>query len=300
MTYGHGWALRNAIIWQKPNALPSSAKDRYTNSYEYVFMFTKNEKYYFERQFEPYDSIPHGGQFGSRKGVEEGDDLLYNVQYDPDTDPMRFYGNPGRNKRDIWSISTQSSTVPHFAQYPVLLCETPIEASCPKYLCKKCGRPREKIYVDVTPIQGTDGTDGTTEQLELLKSMGSDENGNYLGTDKKDYDGTKSQNPAETKRRILEGLKRQKEERWTDCGCNAGFVPGVVLDPFVGSGTTCLVARKLKRRWVGVDISEAFLREAEGKIENFQRPDGKDVTLTMAEQGFRAIKRNLDDLTIGM
>ena len=44
-----GWFLRSDIIWNKPNAMPESVKDRPTRSHEYVFMFTKKEKYYYTR-----------------------------------------------------------------------------------------------------------------------------------------------------------------------------------------------------------------------------------------------------------
>lgn len=273
MTYGRGWTLRNRIVWYKPNALPSSVKDRFTNSYEYVYFFTKSEKYYFEQQFEPYESMPHGGQFGSRKGVEDDNEILQNVQYDPDTDPLRFYGNPGRNKRDVWFISTQSSTVPHFAQFPESLIETPILACCPKYLCNKCGKPREKFYVEVSNT-------GIAELTELTEQKESD--ARILNTGN--------------------GLK--KEERWTDCNCGKWVreteayehSPGVVLDPFVGSGTTCKVARKLGRKWIGIDISESFLKEAVGKISGWQRPDGKDVSMSLLEQGFKPPEKTIDEI----
>jgi site-specific DNA-methyltransferase (adenine-specific) len=54
-----GWILRNTIIWNKPNVMPTSAKDRFTVDFEYLFFFVKNKKYWFEQQFEPIkiDSI---------------------------------------------------------------------------------------------------------------------------------------------------------------------------------------------------------------------------------------------------
>ena len=44
------WVLRTPIIWHRENALPESVKDRPRRSYEYVFMFAKNRRYYFNRQ----------------------------------------------------------------------------------------------------------------------------------------------------------------------------------------------------------------------------------------------------------
>ena len=46
------------------------------------------------------------------------------------------------------------------------------------------------------------------------------------------------------------------------CACNAAIVPATVLDPFIGSGTTAMVAQRLGRRAVGIDASEEYLRLA--------------------------------------
>ena len=45
-----GWYLRNDIIWHKPNCQPESVKDRFTVSHEYLFMFSKSERYYFDQE----------------------------------------------------------------------------------------------------------------------------------------------------------------------------------------------------------------------------------------------------------
>ena len=54
---------------------------------------------------------------------------------------------------------------------------------------------------------------------------------------------------------------------WTDCGCNAGWIPGVVLDPFIGSGTTALVAERLGRRWIGIELNEEYCEMAKRRLE---------------------------------
>jgi len=48
------------------------------------------------------------------------------------------------------------------------------------------------------------------------------------------------------------------ESGYTDCGCNAGFEPGVVLDPFCGSGTVMAVAKKLGRKAIGIDLQPKY------------------------------------------
>jgi len=61
-----------------------------------------------------------------------------------------------------------------------------------------------------------------------------------------------------------------------DCGCNAGFRGGIVLDPFVGSGTTLQVAKELNRSGFGIDIQDNYkpfiekrIRAKDWSIESF-------------------------------
>jgi len=48
----------------------------------------------------------------------------------------------GRNKRTIWKIKPKPFKEAHFAVYPEELCQTPIKAGCPEFVCKKCGSPK--------------------------------------------------------------------------------------------------------------------------------------------------------------
>ena len=47
-----------------------------------------------------------------------------------------------------------------------------------------------------------------------------------------------------------------------------GFEGELIVDPFVGTGTTCIVANKMKRRWIGIDISKNYLEFAEKRIKD--------------------------------
>jgi len=123
-----GWILRNTIIWHKPNCMPSSVKDRFTVDFEYVFLFSKKKKYYFETQYEPVKNISlKRVKYGLNQTDHKG--KAVNVQ---NLDKMgdRFCNEKGRNKRTVWRICPKPFKEAHFAVFPEELCETPIKAGC--------------------------------------------------------------------------------------------------------------------------------------------------------------------------
>lgn len=81
----NGWYLRNDIIWHKPNCQPESVKDRLTVAHEYLFLFTKSERYYF-----------------NQSAIKE----------------RATNGNGTKNKRTVWSINTEPFPEAHFAVFP--------------------------------------------------------------------------------------------------------------------------------------------------------------------------------------
>ena len=90
-----GWYLRSDIVWHKPNAMPESVADRPTRAHEYLFMFSKSERYYYDRE------------------------------------AIREIGGNGkpRNRRSVWDINTQAFPGAHFATFPPALIEPCILAS---------------------------------------------------------------------------------------------------------------------------------------------------------------------------
>lgn len=86
-----GWYLRCDIIWEKPNCMPESVKDRPTRSHEYIFLFSKSLRYFYRAA-----AIAQPG---------------------------------GKNKRSVWSIPTEPFCGPHFATFPPRLIEPCILAS---------------------------------------------------------------------------------------------------------------------------------------------------------------------------
>lgn len=136
-----GWILRNDIIWQKPNAMPHSAKNRLTPDHEYIFFFTKKSKGYFYDQdaireqhvtFSKESKMKGGrNHFGKKGGTPEngknkGNSNLHDARWDQAFHPK------GRNKRTVWSISLSKFRGAHFAVFPEKLIEPCVLAGCPK------------------------------------------------------------------------------------------------------------------------------------------------------------------------
>ena len=125
-----GWILRNEIIWWKPNAMPQSAKDRFTVDYEKLFFFTKDKKYYFKQILEPY-----------KKALDRWGGTMVRGDYQTKTEQFavgeragrNMRPNPeGRNMRSVWRINTEATAEAHFATYPEDLVSPCIISGCPE------------------------------------------------------------------------------------------------------------------------------------------------------------------------
>lgn len=178
-----GWKLRSDIIWHKPNAMPSAVTSRPTTDHEYVFLFAKSDKYYYDADAirEPHvtfsdKSKMRGGRnhFGKQGGTPEagknsGNSNLHDARWDQAFNPK------GRNKRTVWNIPLGKFRGAHFAVFPPQLVETCILA---------------------------------------------------------------------------------------------GSAPGdIVFDPFTGSGTTGIIAKRYARQFMGSEISEEYSKMAQDRID---------------------------------
>ncbi len=176
------WILRNEIIWHKPNAIPSSAKTRFTDDFEKLFFFVKAKKYQFQQQIEDFQ----GKDERRWAGTYETDGTLIQGASSAGVQRTRRNGKMnGRNKRCVWRISTKSFPDAHFAVFPEKLIETPIKAGSP-----------------------------------------------------------------------------------------AG---GLVLDPFMGAGTTAIVARKLGRNYLGFEVNCDYVKLARRRLAREAKSMKKEV-----------------------
>lgn len=192
-----GWYLRQDIIWEKPNAMPESVKDRCTKSHEYIFLFSKQSKYYFDYEAikEPavgFNNIVPAGSKGTlrpnsrlRKGNSRtfrgGGVYTKGQSFNNSAEIMReSHGNNEnmtglRNKRSVWTVATQGYKEAHFATFP------------------------EKLIEPCVLAGSRDG--------------------------------------------------------------------GIILDPFIGSGTTAVVAKKHNRGFIGIELNPDYAEMARRRLE---------------------------------
>lgn len=152
-----GWYLRQDIIWHKPNPMPESVTDRCTKSHEYIFLFSKSNKYYYDadaiktaaknpeddlrRQEYKYwdnkntpDTLRNGirprksGNIERKNGVARGCPEGNNSNV---CGSVPWEGEKA-NKRSVWTINTKYFSEAHFATFPEELPATCIKAGCPE------------------------------------------------------------------------------------------------------------------------------------------------------------------------
>ncbi|MCM1557894.1 MAG: site-specific DNA-methyltransferase [Anaeroplasma bactoclasticum] len=117
-----GFILRQDIIWYKPNPMPESVKDRFTKSHEYIFLFSKNPKYYFDQE-----SIKEKALSIQAKDKRIGLGRLHYRGKRGETlgkaQANFVHINETRNKRSVWNVSVTHLKQAHFAIFPMKLIE---------------------------------------------------------------------------------------------------------------------------------------------------------------------------------
>lgn len=232
-----GWLVRNKVIWAKPNPMPSSVGDRLTLTYEVVYFLVRNQRYFFD-----LDAIrqPHRSSRSRRSGADAPDRPGW---LGPLAGSRRGLHQTighelGKNPGDVWRIATHGYRGAHFATFPEALVRPPILATCPEVICIRCEQPwRRRVYA---------------RRIGQVRSAGP-----------RDRLVNRTGGRWETIRRVG-GL--------VPCGCAAPTRPGVVLDPFFGTGTVGIVACELGRDWVGIELSPVYVRMAEDRLRLRQEP----------------------------
>lgn len=119
-----GYYLRQDIIWNKPNPMPESVRDRCTKAHEYIFLLSKSERYYFDSKAMREDAVKGaaGSSFNTGKTATH--------QMGRSSDAQRVEDGK-RNRRSVWTVATRPYKGAHFATFPPDLIEPCILAGCP-------------------------------------------------------------------------------------------------------------------------------------------------------------------------
>lgn len=128
-----GWYLRQDIIWHKPNPMPESVRDRCTKAHEYIFLLSKNKKYYYDR--EPIREKPKPGNKGMMRAPKCGKDRpgYKTLANDSGNVNIKQYAEiKGANRRSVWTVTTKPYKAAHFATFPPELVEPCLLAGCPE------------------------------------------------------------------------------------------------------------------------------------------------------------------------
>lgn len=299
-----GWYLRSDIIWEKPNCMPESCKDRPTKSHEYIFLLSKSQRYYYDAvaiQEAAKTNLPvvdktKGGAY-DKKTDWDAPDAYGSVGYSGD--------GTKRNKRTVWTIPTKPFSEAHFATFPEALVEPCILAgTSEKGVCPACGKPwvRQVEKSRATYHKTEDPTINTGRKgMNRLRTGESDK---YVLAIPQNELAAILKKAATGKESEMEARFGSKWAHWirTDssgariptfadakeiydilgieipfdgtpggwlpsCSCGLDPVPGIVLDPFFGAGTVGLVAKKLGRHYIGIELNPEYIGMAKARIE---------------------------------
>jgi DNA modification methylase len=242
-----GWYLRQDIIWHKPNPMPESVTDRCTKAHEYIFLLSKNAKYYFDNESIKEDAVYDKdlGILRSRKQAElNHPSIIKRQEIGIDSTSA---GDGKRNKRSVWTVTTKPFKGAHFAAFPPDLIQPCVLAGCPEKVCVECSTPYER-KVESKRLK----------RNELPKDDPRYRPNTYEGS-YKDINGKADAGYTETKDL---GLEKQ-------CQCETDETKsGTVLDPFGGAGTTGLVADRNDRNAILIELNDEYAEMARDRLYN--------------------------------
>ncbi len=240
-----GWTIRNHIIWTKKNGIPSPVKDRLVPRHEHIFHLVRDDDYY-------YDLFGYSQVFGN-----------------------------GSNPGDVWNMDHDRNTGDHLAPFPRELVQRAVTLACPPAVCPECGKPHtrkiERPLKNLNQdrpqarraLQKFEDSNLTEEHLKAIRAVGISD----AGKAKEIQDGAGNndaviQELADEAKEVLGGYFREftfpqpTTVGWSGCECNADALPGMVFDPFAGSGTTINTAYELGYQAWGTDLDRSnFKRE---------------------------------------
>ena len=233
------WRVRNVVAWCRPNPPVGSLGDKFRPATSYITCATRAVDRYWDleavrtplaRDYSREDPATLGGREFDRDGT---------ITHD-----RTSVANPaGAPPLDWWEVSTEAFSGSHYATWPRKLLVRPIEAMCPRHVCRTCGKPRRRLVEDNDELAAAKAATKGKWQSGGLERGNKHPNGDDFI--------------------LAPGYK--VTVGWSDCG-HDDYRRGVVLDPFAGTGTTLAVATGTGRDAIGIDLDPRNADHATDRI----------------------------------
>jgi SAM-dependent methyltransferase len=253
-----GLILRAEVVWSRPNGLPESVTDRVRRGHSMLFHFVKQPRYYAAVDEIRESSTDSNSSRKRARDEWDGTGALREAKpYGGRPTEVahrgvpgvgtQFMGNPlGKLPGSVWGIPTAPLTVPkwlgvdHFAAMAPEVARRVVLGWSPREVCTGCGEGRRPV-TEGTPIPGWIRRTPGSRQMSTPGGARGEQVGQVV-----------SRGSVVT----ITG---------SACGCSvpdAPTVPGVILDPFGGAGTSALVASCFGRVGISNDLSADYGRLA--------------------------------------
>jgi site-specific DNA-methyltransferase (adenine-specific) len=257
------WRIRNVICWARPNPPVGALGDKWRPATSYITVACKGKSRYFDldavrtehKLTDPYsvlneDGTPKYSRFkkGGRLGMDGEGMPSTSSNHPAGAPPLDWHADNHPEDGDwLWKLSTQPYKGSHFATFPMALPKKMIEAMCPLKVCTVCGVPSTRI------------TERTPEYAAARAAIG-DKNSGARGDGNNGDNRSKQLGTMTSAENITTGF--------TDCGHDA-WRPGIVLDPFGGSGTTAEAAQAVGRSAILIDLDARNAHLAQQRVGMF-------------------------------
>jgi|GEM_PF-2354116 len=248
------WLARNVVVWHRPNPAVGALGDKYRPSTSYIVIATRSPKRWFDltavrgepspnthaRTAKGVASVTRSGKSAERDG---NFDAMPELHLGAGAPPLDAWFD----HHDTWTVTTQPSRLAHYAMWPPKLAERLVLSMCPAEVCGVCGEPRRRV-----------------ERITNSLGVAVQRKSHQAGSDARDV----RTNVADI--HTAPDVSLRETLGWTDCG-HDDYRPGVVLDPFAGTGTTLCVAHLHGRNAIGIDLNPANEQLLEPRMAEVRR-----------------------------
>ncbi len=277
-----GWYLRSEIVWHKTNVLPESVRDRPSKAHETIFLLAKLPVYYYDRirvqepikQTTIQRSSRAVGNHKTVGGAPGQKPHSFSQPRDRVSDVIMLT----RNRRTVWNISNKPYHGAHFATFPLEIPQLAILAgTSEKGCCNVCLAPWKRVLEPASDYKEHLGKSFHSHENDLLHGMGQKKHKKFQSI-----------------------IADYKTIDWVPtCKCARNDKPlakPVVLDPFVGSGTTIIAALQEGCIAIGIELSSNYAAMAKERIETEVFKPRKKVKNSKSSKLARSLQISLFEI----